>query len=58
MNSIIEILESGIKQLKNDKELAEWSRDNTERENKELKNKVSELEAKINKLEERGNDTF
>lgn len=58
MNNIIEILEAGIKQLKSDKDLAEWSRNNAERENKELINKVSELEAKINKLEERKNDTF
>lgn len=58
MNSIIEILESGIKQLKNDKELAEWGRDNAERENKELKARISELENKISELEERENDTF
>ena len=58
MNSIIEILENGIKQLISDKYLAEWSRDNAERENKELKARISELENKISEMEERANDTF
>lgn len=58
MNSIIEILENGIKQLKSDKYLAERSRDNAERENKELKARISELENKISEMEERVNDTF
>lgn len=58
MNSILEILESGIKQLKSDKDLAEWGRDNAERENKELNARISELEKKISEMEERENDTF
>ena len=44
MNNIIEILEEGIKRLKSDKELAEWSRDNALKENAELKAKIIELE--------------
>lgn len=48
MNNIIEMLEEGIKQLKSDKEIAEWSRDNALKENKELKAKIAELEDKLN----------
>ncbi len=48
MNNIIEMLEEGIKQLKSDKEIAEWSRDNALKENEELKAKIAELEGKLN----------
>ena len=51
MNNILEILDEGIKQLKSDKEFAEWSRDNALKENEELKAKIAELE-------NRENDTF